>query len=62
MGNPRDTYFWENQRAGDGALSTVFPYLYHLSSLKNCPISDFVFDLRTLFLFPLDSVLICPIG
>ena len=42
VGNGRDTYFWEDQWVGDGTLSTAFPHLYHLSSLKNCSISDFL--------------------
>lgn len=31
-------FFFEDQWVGDGALSSVFPHLYHLSSPKNCPI------------------------
>lgn len=27
---------------GEGTLSTIFTHLYHLSSLKNCSISDFL--------------------
>lgn len=34
LGNGRVHTFREDQLVGDGALSTVFPHLDHLSSLK----------------------------
>lgn len=44
-------YFWEDHWVGDRPLSFVFPRLYHLSSLKNCQMLDFLVWSRSLVSF-----------
>ena len=62
VGNSKDIFLLRGSIVGDRALSTVFLYLYHLSSFKKCPILDLLIWFRTLCHFPLGFVAICPIG
>lgn len=40
VGEGKETYFWKDQWVGDRPLSSVFPWLCHLSSFKKHQISD----------------------
>lgn len=42
VGDGRDTYFWEDKWVGVSPLCSMFPSLYHLSSMKNRLVVDLV--------------------
>lgn len=42
VGEERDTYFWEDHCLGESPLCVLFRRLYHLSSLKNDFVADFL--------------------